>query len=165
MVLALTATQAPHFTLASTGAVQLHVDGGEARFGPIPTLVHGRPMVTISLGASHAEGSLMLSVPGAESPAAGRYQIIASGAARGSGNTMTAAFVAGSPEHPVGWFEGQSGWVTITASDAGRVSGTFEISAAGVLTSKPDDERQRVTVRGMFVAQRDSGVATIASAQ
>ena len=86
-------------------------------------------------------------------PETGRYPI----------GTFEAYFAAGSPERPLGWFHGESGWVTIAEVEAERVSGEFEIRARGFTTDDPDNENQWVTLRGKFEAHGDSTVATVAS--
>lgn len=40
-----------------------------------------------------------------------------------------ACFIAGTPEHPLGAFHGESGIVAITKVDGGRISGEFELRA------------------------------------
>ena len=141
------------FTLGATGAITMTVAGDEARFGVVPAEVAGNPRVTISLGASRAPGALILSIRGDRVPVRGRYPI----------GTFEAYFVAGSVQRPLGWFQGESGWVTIREADAGRLSGEFEIRARGFTTADPDDENQWVTVRGEFEAHGDSTIATVAS--
>ena len=164
MALVLPAIPAPRFTLGTTGAITLNVAGYEARYGVVPSSVNGRPLLTVSLGATNARGSLMLSVPGDRVPATGRYPIRSSWNDEGiEQHAFHAGLVAGSPEHPLGWFHGESGWVTITDAAEGLMSGQFEIRARGFMSAHPDDENRWVTVRGTFHAHGDSTIATIAS--
>jgi hypothetical protein len=156
LAITLALNPAPRFSLGTTGAITMKVAGDEARYGLIPADVIGHPRITISLGATRGEGALTLSVLGERVPGKGRYPI--------GESDFRAFFVAGSPEHPLGWFYGESGWVTITASDAGKVSGEFEIRARGFTSANPDDENRWVTVRGTFEAHGDSTIRTVASA-
>jgi hypothetical protein len=153
IALAFPVNHAPRFTIGATGAMTMNVTGDEARYGRVPAEAAGHPGITISLGATRAAGALRLSVPGDRMPESGRYPI----------GTFEAYFVAGSPERPLGWFLGESGWVTIVKSEAGRVSGEFEIRARGFTTGDPDNENQWVTLRGEFEAQGDSTMMTVAS--
>lgn len=153
IALALPMNPASRFTLASTGAVTLNVTGKDARFGVVPAEAAGYPRVTISLGATSGSGSLTLSVRGDRLPPKGRYSV----------DAFQSYFVAGTVERPLGWFLGESGWVRITETGAGRVAGEFEIRARGFTTANPDNEDQWVTVRGSFAAQGDGTVTTVAS--
>jgi hypothetical protein len=153
IALAFPVNHGPRFTLGATGAITMNVAGDEARYGVVPAEVAGHPRVTISLGATRAAGALLLSVRGDRVPETGRYPI----------GTFEVYFAAGSPERPLGWFHGESGWVTIAEAEAERVSGEFEIRARGFTTDDPDNENQWVTLRGKFEAHGDSTVATVAS--
>ena len=159
----LRAASMPTFTLESTGAVRLRVEGAEARVGIVPLAVQGRPIVALSLGAETGGGAVYLALPGDRLPKPGRYPIRSSWDEIGSDTAFHASFAAGSPEHPLGWFHGDSGSVTITEAGDGRISGTFEVKARGFLGADPDNENQWVTVRGSFAAEGDTTVATIAS--
>lgn len=157
---------APTFTLQSTGAVRLRAAGHEARYGVVPLAVHGRPILALSLGAATAAGAVHLALPGDRLPAPGRYPIRSSWDEIGSDpNAFRASFMPGTAEHPLGWFQGESGWVTITKAGEGRVSGSFEVRARGFLSADPADEDQWVRVRGSFDAEGDNTVARIASVQ
>ena len=165
-VLALVAQVNPttRFTLGTTGAVTLHAAGNDARYGLIPSEVNGQSVISIALGAVNSQGSLVLSIPGDRAPENGRYPIVDSWDDNGiSGQAFHACVLAGTPEQPLGWFHGESGWVTITETGAETMSGEFEIRARGFLSTNPDDENQWVTVRGAFRAQGDSTITTIAS--
>jgi hypothetical protein len=164
MALGVLVKPAPRFTLGTTGAVTLNAAGNDARYGLIPAEVNGRGMISVTLGATNSEGSLVLYMRGDRTPQEGRYPIAGSWNDGGNeGHPFHACFVAGSPEQPLGWFQGVSGWVTITDAEPGSLSGAFEIRARGFLGANPDDENQWVTVRGTFRAQGDSTMATIAS--
>jgi hypothetical protein len=132
----------------------------------VPLAVGGRPILALSLGADTGAGALNLALPGDRLPAPGRYPIRASWDAIGTEpDAFHASFMAGAAEHPLGWFHGESGWVTITQAGDGRISGTFEVRARGFLGAAPADENRWVTVRGRFDAAGDTTVAAIASAR
>jgi hypothetical protein len=155
---------APSFTLQSTGAVTLHATGHHARFGVVPRAVRGRPILIVSLGATASEGAMQLTVAGDRPPAPGRYPIRSSWDELGTdANSFHASFMPGSVERPLGWYHGESGWVTITEARSDRMSGTFEVRARGFTAADPVDEEQWVTVRGSFEATGDSTVTTISS--
>jgi hypothetical protein len=155
---------APTFTLQSTGAVTLRATGQEARFGVVPHAVRGRPILIVSLGATASAGALQLTVAGDRPPAPGRYPIRSSWDELGTDSTsFHASFMPGSAERPLGWYHGESGWVTITEARADRMSGTFDVRARGYTATDPLDEERWVTVRGSFDATGDSTVTTITS--
>jgi hypothetical protein len=160
--LALAWRSAPTYTLQSTGAVTLNANGSEARFGVVPQAVRGRPILIVSLGATASAGSLQLTVAGDRPPAPGRYPIQSSWDELGTDPTsFHASFMPGSVAHPLGWYHGESGSVTITDASPRRMSGTFEVRARGFTAADPLDEEQWVTVRGSFDAAGDSTVASI----
>jgi hypothetical protein len=150
---ALTIPAAPTFTLQSAGAVRLHSAGEEARYGVVPEAVHGHPIVLVSLGSSGSAGALQLAVLGERPPAPGRYPIRSSWDETGSDTaSFHAAFMAGTAEHPLGWFHGESGWVTIAEAKEGRIAGTFDVRARGFARDDVADENRWVTVSGSFDA-------------
>ena len=148
---------APAFTLESTGALHLSSSGYEARYGVVPSPVKGRPLLLVSIGDPVAQSVVHLVLPTDRLPAAGRYPI-------GSGS-FQASFMAGPAEHPLGFFRGQSGWVTITKADQEHITGTFTVRARGYLSANIANENQWVTVQGRFDAGGDNTAATIAWAQ
>jgi hypothetical protein len=153
---------APTFTLQSTGAVTLHANGSAARFGVVPQAVRGRPILIVSLGATASAGALQLTVAGDRPPAPSRYPIRSSWDELGTDSTsFHASFMPGSVERPLGWYHGESGWVTITEAGPNRMSGTFEVRARGFTAADPLDEEQWVTVQGSFDAAGDSTAASI----
>jgi hypothetical protein len=171
---ALTVPSTPDFTLDTTGAVGLSASGHEAQYGMVPAIGGGQPVLSVSLGATAAPGALQLylpgdrlpghRLPGHRLPAPGRYPVLASWDETASDTSaFHASFTAGTVEHPLGWFHGESGSVTITESGNGRMSGAFEIRARGFLAADLANEDRWVTVRGSFDAEGDSTVATIAS--
>ena len=162
---ALTGGSTPNYALSSTGAVQLDAAGREARYGVAPSAVRGRPVLTLALGGASAAGAIHLSLAGGRLPAPGRYPISSWDAMATGASVFHASFMAGTAEHPMGWFEGESGTVTITESGGGRIAGTFEVRARGFLGSDPADEDRRVTVRGRFDAEDDGTAAPIASTE
>lgn len=153
---------APRFALDTTGAVQLSAVGHEAQYGVITD--DGTSILTVSLGATGNSSSLQLRMPGVGLPAAGRYPIRSTWNNRVTGDAFHAFLAAGSPEHPLGWFHGESGTVTITRAAAGRLSGSFQIRARGFLTADTTDAEHWVTVTGSFEAKGDS-TTTIAAAK
>lgn len=161
MVLSLPPGRAPFFTLGAKGALNLAVASDEARYGTTPVAVEGSRMLTISLGATRAAGALTLSTAGDQLPRRGWYAV-RPWEQRGRGEPQfEALFVAGSPDHPLGAFRGESGWVTITSAEPGRISGVFELEARGFVAADLDEEDQWVTVRGSFEALGDSTIASI----
>ena len=150
------------FTLDSSGAVALRAAGHEARFGVLPNAVRGGPILLLSLGADSSAGAVHLSVPGDRPPAPGRYPVRSSWDGPAEGTEFHAAFMAGTARKPRGWFHGESGWVTVTESHDGRMSGAFEIRARGFTNASGRDEDEWVTVRGTFDADGDSTVAIAA---
>ena len=144
------------FALQSTGAVSLNAAGNDARYGVVARGDGQAPVITVSLGGT-TTSALHLVLPGDRLPAPGRYPIRAGG--------FGASFMPGTAEHPLGWFHGEAGWVTIAQAGEGRVSGTFEVEARGFTAENQEDENQTVTVRGSFDAEGDSTAATIASAE
>jgi hypothetical protein len=165
IALALPEPRAPRFTLDTTGAVSLRAAGHEARYGTIAPDPLGPPLLSISIGPAAAGSVLQLSVPGRWVPAAGRYPIQSTWSDPAITPVFHASFAAGSPEHPLGWFHGESGTVTITRAADGRLSGRFEIRARGFLSADPADENRWVTVTGSFEADSETTATTIAAAQ
>jgi hypothetical protein len=162
------ANPSPHFSFRTTGAITLNVSGREAVYGVIlsPGQVNRRVMLNLSLGGTTGQGSVMLYLPGDRIPKVGLYPIRSSWEEnRTEKHPFQACFLAGSAEHPLGWFHGESGWVRITEAGVGRVSGQFEMRARGFMHNDPDDENQWVIIRGSFEAQGDSAIATISFLQ
>lgn len=165
-VAALPQPSAPTFALQSTGAITLSATGQEARFGVVHQAVRGRPILILSLGATTADGALQLTVAGDHPPAPGRYPIRSSWDELGTDSiSFHASFMPGTVDRPLGWYHGESGWVTITDARSDRMSGTFEVRARGYAAADPTDEEQWVTVRGGFDAEGDSTVTTITAAR
>jgi hypothetical protein len=143
----------PAFTLRSAGAVDLHAEGHEARYSVLPDAVRNRPVIMISLGATSSTGALQLTVLGDRPPAPGRYPVRSSWDELPTDPTaFHASFMPGTVERPLGWYHGDSGWVTITGAQGDRLAGTFEVHASGFSAADPLDEEQRVTVQGSFDA-------------
>jgi hypothetical protein len=162
LALPLPADSAPYFTLESTGALRLAVTGAEARVGLMPEPVNGRRILEISLGATGGDAALMLFTYADEPLRPGRYPVGSELPADPSAERrFHPCFIAGTVERPAGFFHGEVGWVTITAVEAGRISGEYEMQARGFLASDADDENQWVTIRGTFGAQSDSTVAAL----
>ena len=148
---------APAFTLESTGALRLSTAGYEARYGVVPSPVKGRPILLVSIGDPVGQSVVHLVLPTDRLPPPGRYPI-------GNG-AFQASFMAGPAAHPLGYFRGQSGWVTITEADQGHIAGTFTVRARGFLAANTGNEDEWVTVQGSFDADGDNTAATIASAR
>jgi hypothetical protein len=166
IALALPAQLTPGFTLDSTGAVSLRAVGHDARYGTVAADAGRHPMLTLTLGATGAGSALQLLVPGGRMPAAGRYPVESDWSDPATGTTaFHAAFAAGAPGHPLGWFHGESGTVTITRAADGHLSGRFSIRARGFLAADPADENRWVTVTGSFEAEGDTTAMTIAAAR
>jgi hypothetical protein len=140
-------TNISSFTLGSRGAVKLAVQSDEARYGTITTAEDGVTLVVISLGATSAEGAVTLTMAANRVLPNQRYAV---------GRQVSALVVAGGPEHPTGAFHGETGWVTITTVENGRIAGEFELRARGFLATDPQDENRWVAVRGQFEARADS---------
>ena len=153
----------PRFALETTGAVRLTAVGHEARYGIIAD--DGSSILTVSLGATGTGSSLQLRMPGAGLPAEGRYPIRSSWDKPAASPAFYAFLAAGSPEHPLGWFHGESGTVTITHAADGKLSGSFEIQARGFLTADTSEQEHWVAVTGNFDAQGDSTATTMAAAR
>ena len=150
------APPAAAFTMESTGAVHLSTAGYEARYGVVPSPVKGRPILLLSIGDPIAQSVVHLVLATDHLPAAGHYP-------SGSGS-FQASFMAGPAEHPLGFFRGQSGSVTITQADQGHITGTFTVRARGFLAANTANENEWVTVQGSFDAEGDNTATTIASA-
>jgi hypothetical protein len=156
---------APYFTLQSTGALELAVASDEARYGISPEPYHGRPVIAISLGATQGDAALLLYTYADEPVRPGRYPVAMDLPQEAfAGRRFHPCFVAGTVEHPQGFFHGESGWVTITAVEFGRIAGEFEIQARGFHAADTSNEDQWVTLRGSFGAQADSTVAGVQTA-
>jgi hypothetical protein len=155
---------APHFTLESSGALRLKVSNADARFEILPEPFHGRPILGISLGASQGDVALLLYTYADEALQPGRYPTASSlPEDRAAGRWFHPCVIAGTVERPMGFFHGESGWVTITAVETGRISGEYEIRARGFLAADTTDEDQWVTIRGTFDATGDSTITTVAA--
>ena len=165
VALSLPSDRTPVYRIQSSGAVSLSATGAEAQYGFSREMVDGKPVLTITLGATTGASAFMLFTDGDELPRAGRYPVYFSweGDAKAEGRWFHACFIAGTVEQPLGAFHGQSGWVTVTDNKAGLISGEFELRAEGFLASNMRDENQWVTVRGTFTAAGDSTTRAVAS--
>jgi hypothetical protein len=163
MALALTTEHSPRFALATTGAVTLDAAGGDARYGMISTDGRGS-LLSISLGATGPGSALQLVVPGGRLPAPGRYAIRPSTDDRNAVG-IQASLSAGPMGHPLGWFHGESGTVTITRAENGRIAGAFDIRARGFLDADAAEEDRWVTVTGTFDAAQDSAGAVLTASR
>jgi len=142
------ANRAPRFTLGASGAVTISTAGTEVHYGRLPDLDGQGARITVSLGATNPGGSLVLTMNAEDLPMPGKYAVTDDW--KPTGPAFHAALVAGSAAHPLGWFEGVAGTVTVTDTADGELSGEFEIQGRGWLSDNPDDENRWVTVRGSF---------------
>ncbi len=157
VALSLPADPAPYYTLESTGALRLAAAGDEARVGLVPEPVNGRPVLEISLGATRGQAALVLLTYADQELRPGRYPVGPSMFGLPSaGRRFHPCFIAGTVERPLGFFHGETGWVTVTSVANGRITGEYEIRARGFLADDMEDEQQWVTVRGTFGAAADS---------
>jgi hypothetical protein len=157
MALSLSGDPAPYFTLQSQGAVQLAVTGDEARYGIAAEPYHGHPIISISLGATQGEAALLLFTYADEPLRPGRFPVANElPQAAFAGRRFHPCFITGTVERPQGFFHGESGWVTITAVEDGRIVGEYEIQARGFLAADTANEDRWVTLRGSFGARADS---------
>jgi hypothetical protein len=153
---------APSYTLVAEGALRLASSGQEAVYGLMRDPSNGRAILHISLGATHGEAALSLFTYADSALRPGRYTVATSLSEDPSaGRWFHPCFSAGTVERPVGFFHGETGWVRITSVGGGRIAGEYEIRARGYLASNMDDENQRVTLRGIFVAEGDSTATPI----
>ena len=153
-----TAPDAPHYTLESTGAVRVTTTGTDATIGISADPVGGRPILAIALGATRGDGALLLHTVADERLRPGRYPVATTPSTPRTGRLFHPCFIPGSSDKPLGFFMGEQGWVTITAVEGARVSGSYEMRARGFLATNPKEENRWVTVRGTFVAVCDSTV-------
>jgi hypothetical protein len=154
----------PHFNLESSGALRLSVRNTDARYEILPEPFNGRPILGISLGASQGDVALLLYTYADQALRPGRYPVASSlPEDRSADRWFHPCFIAGTVERPVGFFHGESGWVTITAAEGGQISGQYEIRARGFLAADTTDENQWVTIRGTFGATGDSTITSIAA--
>jgi hypothetical protein len=154
---------ASSYTLEATGALRLASSGQEAGYGVMRDPSNGRAILHISLGATQGEAALSLFTYADSDLVPGRYPVAMSLPEDPSaGRWFHPCFSAGTVERPVGFFHGETGWVTITSVGDGQITGEYEIGARGYLASNMDDENQRVTLRGTFVAAGDSTAAAMA---
>ena len=160
MLLSALAGRVPFFTLGAQGAVNLAIASDEAQYG-VSSRAEGGRMLTISLGATRTAGALTLSMEGGQIPRLGRYAVRLGEQRMSNEPQFEALFVPGTPEHPLGAFRAESGSVTITRAEAGRISGELELRARGFVAERSDNEDQWVTVRGHFDARGDRAVVAL----
>jgi hypothetical protein len=122
---------------------------GRAEFGAIRTVDQSSAAFMVSLGICGVQSAILFT-RGSEAPlAVGRYRI--SGRASGR-DEVHALVLTGSPTHPTGVFQGESGWLAVTASSDRVIAGQFQVDAIGFLASEPQREGRRVNVTGSFSA-------------
>ena len=139
IALNLPAHRAPRFTLDTTGAGP--AGRGRPR-GAVRDDHRRRLFRAHRLARRHRQEQRTPAQDAGCQPAGpGRYPIRSSWDDRAAETAFHAFFAAGSPEHPLGWFHGESGTVTITRADDGQLSGSFEILARGFLRRRPAESR------------------------
>lgn len=152
----------PAYTLETTGALRQAVSGTEAHYSISPDMVEGKRELAIAIGPKEGDGAIWLFTGADEPLRPGLYPVVYhwtehhTGAAR----EFHACYLPGSARHPLGMFHSESGWLTITESEPGRIAGTFELRARGFLATNEKDENQWVTVRGTFAAEGDRALAS-----
>ena len=84
----------------------------------------------ITLGASQGDVAVMLYTFADSALRPGKYPVASSlPEDRAAGRWFHPCVIAGTVERPVGFFHGESGWVSITAVEVGKISGEYEIRA------------------------------------
>jgi hypothetical protein len=162
LAVSLPSNPASSYTLEAVGALRLASSGQEASYGLMRDPSNGRAILQISLGATHGEAALSLFTYADSELRPGRYPVAMSLPEDPSaGRWFHPCFSAGTVERPLGFFHGETGWVSITSVGGGRITGEYEIRARGYLASNMDDENQWVTLRGTFVAAGDSTATAI----
>lgn len=115
-------------------------------------------MFTLSMGAYREQGAMVLTRGGAR-PVAGVYRVSSSWSQ--SPTDFHGLVVTGSPNRPTGVFHAESGSVTILASTADRIAGTFELHGAGFLASSPEEENRELVATGSFSATAGGTTLTL----
>lgn len=149
------AAGASMFEAATHGAVQA-APRGSAEFGTVDD--NGRALFTLNMGAYSEQGAIVLTRGGAR-PAPGVYRV--SSAWTPSSTDFHGLVVTGSPSRPTGVFHAESGSVTILASTADRITGTFELHGVGFLASAPEDENRELVATGSFAATAGGTTLTL----
>jgi hypothetical protein len=150
------------YTLETTGALRQSVSGTEAHYSVSPDMVEGKRELAIALGPKEGDGAIWLFTGADEPLQPGLYPVVYhwSEHRTGAAREFHACYLPGSARHPLGMFHSESGWLTITESEPGRIVGTFELRARGFLATNEKDENQWVTVRGTFTAEGDRALAS-----
>ena len=151
----------PAYTLETTGALRQSVSGTEAHYSISPETVQGKRELAIALGPKEGDGAIWLFTGGDEPLRPGLYPVVYHWAEHrtGAAREFHACYLPGSARHPLGMFHSESGWLTITESEPGRIVGRFELRARGFLATNEKDENQWVTVEGTFTAEGDRTLA------
>jgi hypothetical protein len=120
---------------------------GAAEFGEVG--LDRERSFSLTMGAYAEQGAIVLARNGGGRPGVGIYRVTPSVTRAGEFHGLV---VTGSPSHPAGVFRVERGTMSVTASSAERISGTFEFQATGFLAADPAREDRRVTVSGSFTA-------------
>ncbi len=146
-------TGGSYFEASVAGAVSAR-PSGEVAFGIVGDSAAGMAAFTITLDAEGTAGAILFTSLDGRMAAPGRYEVTDGAVAGTTG--FRASYIAGSAERPSGLFRAQRGTLVITASGAGRISGHFNFTGSGFLTSDRSDESSEVTVSGAFAANHPS---------
>jgi hypothetical protein len=141
------------FSLEIAGVISITA-GGSAEASPSGT--DAEPFYTIALGGPDAAAAVVFTRAGSTPPMPGSYSVGEGEIARGG---FSGLVITGMPAHPTGVFWVKRGALTISPAGGGRLSGQFQLEAAGFLVDAPDDETREVTASGSFTAralQRDA---------
>jgi hypothetical protein len=141
-----------HFSAEVRGAHTAQL-GGRVSLGPVGQPGEPGASYTITLGADHADGAIVLTRLGAGRIAPGRYAIGESAEVDSAGG-FRVLYLAGSATRPAGVFRADAGTLEITTAGPGQVSGRFELSATGFLADRPEDETRAVNIAGAFTGVR-----------
>ena len=124
---------------------------GAAEFGPASS--SEGTTFSLTMGAN-GDGAVVLSLSKAPRPSNGVYRITALGS--NDDGQFHGLVITGATAQPTGVFRIKSGTLTVTASSAERMSGTFELQAEGFLARDVEMEDRTVTVSGTFSAVRST---------
>ncbi len=139
--------EAPSLFEATISGAAPTVARGAAEFGEAGP--EAERSFSLTLGAYAEQGAIVLTRNGGGRPGVGIYRVTPSVTRTGEFHGLV---VTGSPSHPTGVFRVERGTMSVTASSAERISGTFEFQATGFLAADPAREDRRVTVSGSFTA-------------
>jgi hypothetical protein len=120
--------------------------------GPVEAGVTGTPpdpYYSITLGGPAGKAGAVFTRVGSAPPPVGVYPVGDSALGR---EGFSGIIITGMPAHPDGIFRIQRGTLSVTASTPCRMTGRFELRAAGFLTEAPTASEQVITATGTFTA-------------